>query len=59
MYAHISFPISRFNTFTYSIPKSLIKNIRLGSCVNAPIKNRMQTGFVVKSDQEFAEYRWQ
>ena len=51
MYAHVSFPISSFNTFTYSIPKSLIKNIRLGSCVNAPIKNRLQVGFVVNINQ--------
>ena len=52
MYAHVSFPISSFNTFTYSIPKSLIKNIHLGSCVNAPIKNRLQVGFVVKINQK-------
>ena len=48
MYAHVSFPISSFKVFTYKIPKSLIKNIKPGSCVLAPINKKKQVGFVIK-----------
>ena len=47
MYARVSFPISSFKTFTYAIPKSLDGQVRPGSCVNAPINRRIQSGFVV------------
>ncbi len=47
MYASVSFPISSFKTFTYSIPKSLNGKIFPGICVNAPINRRIQSGFVV------------
>ena len=47
MYARISFPISSFKIFTYSIPKSLNGKVLPGSCVNAPINRRIQPGFVV------------
>ena len=47
MYAQVSFPISSFKTFTYAIPKSLNSQVLPGSCVNAPIKQRIQSGFVV------------
>ena len=48
MYASISFPISSFKIFIYKIPESLIDSIQLGSCVNAPINKKLQTGFVVE-----------
>ena len=48
MYVQISFPISSFNSFTYLIPKQLINKINLGVCVNAPIKNKLQSGFIIK-----------
>ena len=47
MFAHVSFPISSFKTFTYKIPASLNNVVHLGSCVNAPINRKLQTGFVV------------
>ena len=47
MFARVSFPISSFKTFTYAIPKSLNNQVLPGSCVNAPIKQRIQSGFVV------------
>ena len=47
MFARISFPISSFKTFTYKIPTSLYGSIQPGTCVNAPINKRLQTGFVV------------
>ena len=48
MFAQVSFPFSSFNTFTYSIPESLIKDISLGVCVNAPIKNKLHSGFIIQ-----------
>ena len=48
MYAQVSFPISSFKTFSYSIPKKLIKKISLGACVNAPIKNKLNLGFIIE-----------
>ena len=47
MFACVSFPISSFKTFTYSIPKSLNGQVLPGSCVNASINHRIQPGFVV------------
>ena len=52
MYAHVSFPISSFKTFTYNIPKKLVKDIHPGICVNAPINQRIQTGFVINNWEE-------
>ena len=48
MYAQVSFPISSFKTFSYLIPKKLIKEISLGACVNAPIKNKLNLGFIIE-----------
>ena len=48
MFARISFPISSFKTFTYKVPNSLSEKLALGSCVNAPIKNRQQIGYVIE-----------
>ena len=47
MFASVSFPISSFKIFTYKIPASLNGTVQPGSCVNAPINRRLQTGFVV------------
>ena len=47
MYVQVSFPISSFNSFTYSVPKGLIEKISLGVCINAPIKNKLQSGFII------------
>ena len=43
MFVQVSFPISSFNSFTYYVPKELIEKISLGSCINAPIKNKLQS----------------
>lgn len=52
MFAQVSFPISSFKTFTYHIPEKLEENIIPGVCVNAPMNNRKQTGFVVAIEKE-------
>ena len=48
MFVQVSFPISSFNSFTYYVPKELIEKISLGSCINAPIKNKLQSGFIIE-----------
>ena len=48
MFAEVSFPISSYKIFTYSIPKTMEKKIAPGLCVNAPIGNYQSTGFIVK-----------
>ena len=52
MFAQVSFPISSFKTFTYAIPKSLNNQVLPGSCVNAPIKKRIHSGFVISIQSE-------
>ena len=47
MFAHVSFPISSFKTFIYKIPLSFNASVQPGTCVNAPINRKLQTGFVV------------
>ena len=47
MFARVSFPISSFKSFTYKIPASLNGTVQPGTCVNAPINKRLQTGFVI------------
>ena len=47
MFVNVSFPISSFRTFTYTIPKSLKGKIKPGTCINAPLNKRLQVGFVV------------
>ena len=47
MFARVSFPISSFKTFIYKIPPSLNRSVQPGTCVNAPINKRLQTGFVI------------
>ena len=52
MYACVTFPISSFQTFTYNIPKKIVKDIHPGICVNAPINKRLQVGFVVSINND-------
>ena len=52
MFARVSFPISSFKIFTYKIPEFLYDIIEPGSCVNAPIKRRLQAGFVIAVNSE-------
>ena len=52
MFARVSFPISSFKIFTYKIPEFLYDIIEPGSCVNAPIKRRLQAGFVIAVNAE-------
>ena len=48
MFAEVAFPISNFQTFSYSIPNDLIKKVRIGSRVIAPFGNRSSQGIVVE-----------
>ena len=48
MFAEVAFPISNFQTFSYSIPNDLIKKIQIGSRVVAPFGNRSSQGIVVE-----------
>ena len=52
MFARVSFPISSFKIFTYKIPEFLNDSVEPGSCVNAPIKRRLQAGFVIAVNAE-------
>jgi len=47
MFARITFPISSFQTFTYSIPVEYQKQVTTGSCVHTTMGNRKLTGYVV------------
>ena len=47
MFARITFPISSFQTFTYSIPLEYQKQVTTGSCVHTTMGNRKLTGYVV------------
>ena len=47
MYAHIAFPIANYQQFIYSIPPTLIPNIKEGVCIYASFRNKMEYGFVV------------
>ena len=48
MFAEVAFPISNFQTFSYSIPNDLIKKVQIGSRVIAPFGNRSSQGIVVE-----------
>ena len=52
MFASVSFPISSYKIFTYKIPASLNNAVQPGTCVNAPLKRRLQAGFVVSIRKE-------
>ncbi|MFL2983159.1 MAG: primosomal protein N' [Candidatus Neomarinimicrobiota bacterium] len=47
MFVEIAFPISNFQTFTYSVPDHLIVKVQIGSRVNAPFGNRKLQGIIV------------
>ena len=47
MFVQVTFPISSFKTFTYSVPIKYQKMISIGSCVHAIMGNRKLTGYVV------------
>ena len=47
MFADVSFPISSYQTFSYEIPDSLLKNVKVGVRVNAPLGRRKVQGIVV------------
>ena len=48
MFAEVSFPISSYKIFTYSIPEELEDIIKPGLCVNASIGTSISSGFVIK-----------
>ena len=52
MFAEVAFPISNFQTFSYSIPNDLIKKVQIGSRVIAPFGNRSSQGIVVEVFKE-------
>ena len=47
MFAEVAFPISNFQTFTYTIPKELKKEVQLGSRVQAPFGKRNCQGIIL------------
>lgn len=47
MFVRVTFPISSFQTFTYSVPIEYQKKITAGSCVHTTIGNRKLIGYVV------------
>lgn len=47
MFARVTFPISSFQTFTYSIPVEFQKEISEGTCVHTTMGKRKLTGYVV------------
>ena len=47
MFAEVAFPISNFQTFTYTIPKELKKEVQLGSRVQAPFGKRSCQGIIL------------
>ena len=47
MFARVTFPISSFQTFTYSIPVEFQKQITKGTCVHTTMGKRKLTGYVV------------
>lgn len=48
MYAQVVFPLPFRNAFTYSVPKGLEENIKVGVRVVVPFGKRVLTGFVVE-----------
>lgn len=56
MYAQIVFPIASLKSFTYKIPKQLIKQIAIGSAVNATFRNTISMGYVI-SLSDYSQYQ--
>lgn len=51
MFAHVTFPISSFQTFTYVIPDVLRDQVVPGVCVDAPMGRKFMSGYVVAVDE--------
>lgn len=47
MYCQVVFPLPFRNAFTYSVPKDLTEQVRIGVRVVAPFGKRVLTGFVI------------
>lgn len=56
MYAQVTFPLSSFRTFTYTIPESMISEILPGTCVITPFRNTERVGYVL-STSSACDYR--
>ena len=56
MYAEVVFSIASFRSFTYKIPQNLMSNVGVGMAVNAPVKNKIQIGYIV-SKSDFSNYK--
>ncbi len=52
MFVRVTFPISRFQTFTYSVPSNLHSKIQPGSCVQTPMGKRTLIGYVLSIDDK-------
>ena len=51
MFVRITFPISSFQTFTYSVPVEFQKQITEGTCVCTTMGKRKLTGYVVSIEK--------
>lgn len=52
MFAHVTFPVSSFKTFTYTIPEELQEKIHPGTCIQAPFGRRKMIGYIEKITDE-------
>ncbi len=52
MFAEVTFPLSRFDSFTYEVPDALKKDIRPGVCVKTPFRKIERVGYVTKISAE-------
>ncbi|MGK9368289.1 primosomal protein N' [Melioribacter sp. Ez-97] len=55
MYAQIVFPLPFRNSFTYSVPRHLEKDVKIGARVVAPFGRRVLTGFVIALGESIDE----
>ena len=51
MFVRVTFPISSFQTFTYSVPMKFEKQITEGTCVHTTMGKRKLTGYVVSVEK--------
>lgn len=52
MFAEVAFPISSYQTFSYSIPKEFANRIQVGLRVKAPLGKRVAQGIIVALPDE-------
>lgn len=52
MFAKVAFPISNFQTFTYSVPLKLRKSVEVGTRIIAPLRGKTIQGIVVKVENK-------